>query len=310
MAKAEQITGFDCNADAFRSAARVLRVRFDEVITFHASAMLPDAVDGIHDMRVASRRLRSALRDFSPVFKKQRLEILKNDLKILADTLGAVRDQDVAIASLEKLREQAKTDTIIGRIGALVAERRSFRKQTHSDLKEALSPKFISDLQEVFRAAVDEAGARRKPAAFTFREIGSELIAASLNDLLDRGKRIYEPFNGKALHKLRIAAKRLRYTIELFAQCWNGTIDQYAREISKLQSHLGEVHDCDTWIAYLSRDLKHDSSNRNLDRQTAAWLISEFLRRRTKEYRSALKLWNEWESIAFAERLREDIQLS
>lgn len=307
MAKARKITGLNCNADASEMAARVLRARFDEVISFHAAAMRPRSVNGIHDMRVASRRLRSALRNFSPVFKKRRLEEFKKDLKFLADALGTVRDQDVAIASLKKLREKTENKAIRPEIHHLIAERRSFRKRSHDELKSTLSLKFISGLQQRFRAAVDDAAAPGKSAPFTFREAGSDLILASLNDLLARGTRIYEPFNSKALHKLRLAAKHLRYAIELFAQCWDGTLDPHARAIAKLQSHLGEVHDADAWIEFLGRDIEHNTGRKH-HRQTAAWLISEFTRRRTREYRSALKLWNEWETSNIAERLRDDIR--
>lgn len=306
MAKAKTITGLNCNADASEMAARVLRVRFDEVISFHAAAMRPRSVNGVHDMRVASRRLRSALRDFSPVFKKQRLEEFKNDLKFLADTLGTVRDQDVAIASLKKLREKTENKAIRSEIHHLIAERRPFRKRSHDELKSILSPQFISGLQQRFSAAVDDGAAPNKSAPFTFRETGRDLILASLNDLLDRGTRIYEPFNSKALHKLRLAAKHLRYAIELFAQCWDGSLDEYAKEMAGLQSHLGEVHDADAWIEFLGRDIEHNTGRKH-HRQTAAWLISEFTRRRTKEYRAALKLWNEWETADLAERLRSAI---
>ncbi len=307
MAKAKKITGLNCSADAFEIAARVLRIRFDEVISFHAAAMRPRSVAGIHDMRVASRRLRSALRDFSPVFKKRPLDDFKTDLKYLADALGAVRDQDVAIASLKKLWEKAENKPIRSGINHLIAERRSFRKQAHDELKSILSPKFISDLQQRFRAAVDDGAAPGNSAPFSFGEAGGDVILASLNDLLARGERIYEPFNSKALHKLRLAAKHLRYAIELFAKCWNGTLDQYAKEIADLQSHLGEVHDADAWIEFLGRDIEHNAGR---NRQTAAWLISEFSRRRSKEYRSALEQWNEWETADLAERLRKDILIS
>lgn len=308
MAKAKQIDGLDCNADAFEMAARVLRARFDDMLGFHAAAMRPRSIAGVHDMRVASRRLRSVLRDFSPLFKKESLEEIRTDLKLLADALGAVRDQDVAIDLLKKLREKSENKSIRSGIHHLIVERRSFRRQTHVELKSILSPAFMSDLQKQFRSAIDAARSSQPSASITFREAGSELIAASLRDLLDRGERIYEPFNSKALHKLRLAAKHLRYAIELFAECWEGKLGPYAKAIAKLQSHLGKVHDADAWIEFLAHDIEHDTSRKH-HRQTAAWLISEFTRRRTKEYRSALKLWNYWETSNTAERLRKDIQM-
>jgi CHAD domain-containing protein len=59
--------------------------------------------EGVHDMRVSSRRLRGALRDFMPYLRKRKLGSVLEHVKELADALGAVRDQDVAIAGLQKL---------------------------------------------------------------------------------------------------------------------------------------------------------------------------------------------------------------
>jgi CHAD domain-containing protein len=106
---------------------------------------------------------------------------------------------------------------------------------------------------------------------------------------------------------MRIAAKRLRYAIELFVACWGAKIASFADEIAEMQSFLGEVHDCDIWIEGFGKNLRRGQGNvmtNGSDYQTAAWLLSEFVKKRTKEYRSALKLWSEWEANHFAERMR------
>ncbi|MFN2390604.1 MAG: CHAD domain-containing protein [Pyrinomonadaceae bacterium] len=71
MAKAKEITGLDCAASAMEWAAEVLRVRFDEVVNLRDSALDFSDIEGVHSMRVATRRLRSALRDFTPLMDKR-----------------------------------------------------------------------------------------------------------------------------------------------------------------------------------------------------------------------------------------------
>ena len=110
---------------------------------------------------------------------------------------------------------------------------------------------------------------------------------------------------------MRIAAKRLRYAIELFVVCWGARITPFADEIAEMQSFLGEVHDCDIWIESLGKRLQRGQKSvttNGSDYQTVGWLLSEFVKKRTKEYRSALKLWSEWEANHFAERMRLMIQ--
>jgi len=312
MAKAKEIIGLDCAADALEWAAEVLRVRFDEVMSLRGAALDFSDIEGVHGMRVAARRLRSALHDFTPLMDKRPPKQARKELKRLADALGAVRDQDVAIVALEALQIEAETEPIKEGIGELMKERGSLREAARSDLAKALADHNLDDLQKRFTAAIDRmAGRKKSKKIVSFNEAGRRVINSSLQDLLDLGASLYEPFNIEELHEMRIAAKRLRYAVELFVACWGAKIAPFADEIAEMQSFLGEVHDCDIWIESLSKRLQNGRDNaltNGSDYQTLAWLLSEFVKRRTREYRSALKLWSKWEADRFAERMRETIR--
>jgi len=312
MAKAKEIIGLDCTANALEWVAEVLRVRFDEVVNLRDAALDFSDIEGVHSMRVATRRLRSALRDFMPLMDKRPSKRVRKELKQLADALGAVRDQDVAIVALEALQVEAETEPIKEGIGKLLEERRDSREVARLDLTEALAAHHLNDLQERFTATIDKAVRRKKSKqTVSFNEAGGDIVADSLQDLLDLGASLYEPFNIEELHEMRIAAKRLRYAIELFVACFGERIAPFADEIAEMQSFLGEVHDCDIWIESFGKRLGHGQESvttNGSDYQTAAWLLSEFVKKRTKEYRSALKLWSEWEANHFAERMRAMIQ--
>ncbi|HLM00634.1 MAG TPA: CHAD domain-containing protein [Pyrinomonadaceae bacterium] len=322
MAKAKEITGIDCAADALEWAGRVLSVRFEEVAGLRAAALDFSDIEGVHAMRVSIRRLRSAMRDFMPLMNKRPLKRAIKDLKRTADALGVVRDQDVAIAALSQLQGEAETDAVREGIGNLLREREALRDAARLDLTEALAVGRFNDLSERFTEAIAKAttGGGKKSngrAAVSFNEAGHKVVARGWQDLYDLGASLYHPFNIEELHEMRIAAKRLRYAIELFAACWGEKIAPFAEEVAEMQSFLGEVHDCDLWIENMSRRLQKDlrgagskkgggmSEN---DYTTATWLLSEFIRKRTKEYRSALRLWSEWKINGFAERMRAMIQ--
>jgi len=312
MAKAKEIIGLDCTANALEWVAEVLRVRFDEVVSLRGAALDFSDIEGVHSMRVATRRLRSALRDFMPLMDKRPPKRVRKELKQLADALGAVRDQDVAIVALEELHAKAETELIREGIGKLLEERSNLREIARSDLTQALAIRNLNDLQERFTTAIDKVARRKKSKQIvSFNEAGRDVVAAGLQDLLDLGASLYEPFNIEELHEMRIAAKRLRYAIELFVACWGARTAPFADEITKMQSFLGEVHDCDIWIESLGKRLQRGQKSvttNGSDYQTVGWLLSEFVKKRTKEYRSALKLWSEWEANHFAERMRLMIQ--
>jgi len=312
MAKAKEIIGLDCTANALEWVAEVLRVRFDEVVNLRDAALDFSDIEGVHSMRVATRRLRSALRDFMPLMDKRPSKRVRKELKQLADALGAVRDQDVAIVALEQLQVEAETEPIKEGIGKLLEERSDSREAARLDLTQALAAHHLNDLQQRFAATIDKVVRQKKSKRIvSFKEAGGDVVASSLQDLLDLGASLYEPFKTEELHEMRIAAKRLRYAIELFVVCWGARIEPFADEIAEMQSFLGEVHDCDIWIESFGKHLGRGQENvttNGSDYQTGTWLLSEFVKKRTKEYRSALKLWSEWEANRFTERMRAMIQ--
>ncbi len=312
MAKAKEITGLDCAEDALLWAAEVLRVRFEEVADLRGTAMDFSDIEGVHDMRVATRRLRSALRDFMPLMNKRPSRRVSKELKQLADALGAVRDQDVAVVALEELQADAETELTKEGIGKLLKERHNLREAARLNLTEILSGGNLDDLREQFTAAIDKATKSKKSKRIvSFNEVGRKVVAAGLQELLELGASLYEPFDVEELHEMRIASKRLRYAIELFVACWGAPLAPFADEIARMQSFLGEVHDCDIWIESLGKRLRRKVENAETgegDYQTAVWLLSEFVKKRTREYRSALELWSEWEVSRFSEKMRAIIQ--
>jgi CHAD domain-containing protein len=300
MAKAKQIEGLNCDADAAPTAAKVLSVRFEEILLFHAAALEPDGVDGVHDMRVASRRFRSALRDFGPLFDKKAVKPLKKHVKKVADALGEVRDHDVAIEALASLQEKAPNDVIAAGIELLTGSRRSERSEAHANLIKQVTIDRLADLRHELGEILEQVDEDNEKAQ-TFRSFAANAIERAFERYLERSASIYAPFNDQALHKLRLAAKRFRYALELFDDCWNDELKPFSKHISKIQSSLGQVHDSSEWIGYLSESAR---TAHGPDRQTAAWLISEFVTLRTDEYLKALELWNEWLASDLTSRLR------
>jgi CHAD domain-containing protein len=298
MARAKEVACPDRSPDPQKWLADLLKLRFDEGLSQRAAATDPTNIEGVHDMRVATRRLRGSLRDFDKIVDCRPIKRVTKGLKNLADELGAVRDHDVAIVALGKLMDAAEDQRVRDGIATMIDERRALRDKEHLRLIKVLSVTSIENLQKKFSSAVDAALAQRDLfAPSDLGQAGSGVIAARLQDMIDLGPCVYEPFNKKALHKLRLAAKRLRYAIDLFGDCWNGELGQYADEVAEMQSALGDVHDCDIWIDLMTQRLKGKGGNQRENGRSspaAAWVLSEFVKKRSKEYRAALELWTLW----------------
>lgn len=329
MAKAKQIEGLNCEAEALSGIRLVLRTRLGEMCDLRGAALDWKDIEGVHDMRVASRRLRSAVKDFSGYLGGKK-SVPRRRLKEVADALGDVRDQDVAIEALEKLRAEAGADGVVmgaevsAGIGHLVEERAALRHAARVRLVLIVAERPLAKLRGKFLARLDHVGedggtkegrrGRGAGKAVSFRQAGRKIIAARVADLQDLSNSLHHPFDSEPLHDMRIAAKRLRYAMELFAPCWGGTLKSYAHDVSELQSSLGELRDCDTWIDDLGARLDRNrpspangrtsaANKREELRRAAVWLLDHFTKERGKHFRHALARWEEWETTDFFARL-------
>jgi CHAD domain-containing protein len=108
MAKARDIPGLHADLSYREAAARTVSVRAQEVFE-HAEGVLDTSeIERVHDMRVASRRLRAVLEIYEPCFPRRAWRDVLDDVKALADALGERRDPDVHLAQLEEFAAAVK----------------------------------------------------------------------------------------------------------------------------------------------------------------------------------------------------------
>ena len=151
MAKAREIPDL-AEAPTFRDAARTaVAVRAEEVFE-HAEGVLDTSdIERVHDMRVATRRLRAAMEIFETAFPKKQHRAVLKEVKALADALGERRDRDVAIDAMTKI---GLTLTATDRRGIdhLVGELRDEQRGANAELAAALQHMEESDLRGRLRA--------------------------------------------------------------------------------------------------------------------------------------------------------------
>ena len=303
MAKPREITGLDCEKRSLAWVSKILLTRFDEMAEFRHAATGFAEIKGVHDMRVAARRVRSVLRDVEPFLDKEPLKEVKKALKAISDALGAVRDQDVAIGALKKWAEETEGDDIKAGIDHLAEEKIAKRNTARAYLTGIITAEKVDDLGKGLKAVIKEAAASTEKISFS--DAASRMVAANLDEMLALGPRLYKPFKRNGLHKLRIASKRLRYSLELAALCFGDDSKKLAKEISRMQTFLGELHDCDIWIEDLGERLTGEPGDN--ERDAAVWLLPHFVRKQNKEYLSALEMWEGWRQNDLVSRIQGQI---
>src|SRR3954447_11641448 len=115
MAKARDIDGLHARMPFAEAAAATVGVRAEELFEHSVGVLDTSDIERVHDMRVASRRLRAVLEIYAPCFPKAEFTPLLREVKDLADALGERRDPDVLLdrlATLEAALPKANTPGI------------------------------------------------------------------------------------------------------------------------------------------------------------------------------------------------------
>jgi CHAD domain-containing protein len=137
MAQARPIPGFAESRSFREAAARVVEVRTEEVFEHAEHVLDVTDIERVHDMRVATRRLRAALEIFAICFQPAEHKRALSEVKALADALGGRRDPDVAIAGFERVRD-ALTPAERAGVNHLIDELRGRQAAANQTLAEAI----------------------------------------------------------------------------------------------------------------------------------------------------------------------------
>jgi CHAD domain-containing protein len=103
MAKARDIPGLEPGIPFAEAAARTVAVRAEEVFEHAGGVLDVGDIERVHDMRVATRRLRAVLEIYAPCFPRDEHKSVLRGVKRLADALGERRDPDVQLAAMAAL---------------------------------------------------------------------------------------------------------------------------------------------------------------------------------------------------------------
>ncbi len=275
-------------------------------------------IEYIHRMRVASRRLRAALPLFRPCFPEKQFLNWMKEITRVTRALGEARDADVQIAFLRKFQKKIQNNFDPGNnypgkqssmepairflLETLQKKRTILQKHVLSAMSGLEKSRVHEEMHRVFSTMETEFQATRKrPVLYGIPPVAALRIEKRLGTLLSYEPWVSQPDAVAEHHAMRIAAKKLRYTMEIYGPVYRNNLEKPLRRVKKLQEILGEIHDCDVWIDHITTLLLHERSllrsKKDVKRPETTTLSSLKLLLRDREmererrYRQFMRYW-------------------
>lgn len=225
-------------------AYAVMRRQLGKFLRHEPGVRLGEDPEELHDMRVASRRLRAALLTFEPALseKGRRFE---PELKHFATVLGEVRDLDVQLGRVD-LWISAAPEEDRGSLeelrGALESQRESARKQMLAELDSRRYERLIDTLSRMLRLGPPR---RNRLAGAPVVEAAPDLVRHAYRRARKVGDRLSPDSAAEDYHRLRKRCKRLRYLVEFVEEIYDGPARKLVKRLKPLQDVLGELQDAE-----------------------------------------------------------------
>jgi CHAD domain-containing protein len=231
------------------AAAKTLRFHLVRMLEHEEGTRLGEDIEELHDMRVATRRMRMALRVFDDYLDRDVVRPVLKGLRRTGRTLGAVRDLDVFNEKTRRYLDGLPAERA-GELDGLLAAWRGERERQRERMVEYLDGRryraFVERTLELLDGPVEQLAPRVSLAPRPQR------VAQVLPGVLYGDMGAVWAFDGQLggletplprFHALRIACKGLRYTLEFFEDVLGPGARPLIKRVKGLQDHLGDLQD-------------------------------------------------------------------
>ena len=153
-----QVGDLDCKDPFALAAARIVELRGAEVVDHSRQVLDLSDIERLHQMRVATRRLRAAMEIFAPCFPRKRHKAALREVKEIAAALGERRDRDVSIEALEAFADAVAQADRPG-VRVLIDRLRAEQGRANEELRESLTEERLAELRRTLAELATEARA-------------------------------------------------------------------------------------------------------------------------------------------------------
>lgn len=281
---------------------KVMRFHFAEMLRHEEGTRQGKDIEALHDMRVATRRLRAAFEVFGPAFEPAVLKPHLKGLRAAGRALGEVRDLDVFMEKAQLYLDTLPEDARPGLdplLHSWQAQRESARARMIAHLDSLAYRTFKREFNLFL--SIPGVGARPLPAG----DLPGEPVPEFVRDLapvlvynrlaaVRAFDRILEGARIEQLHALRIEFKKLRYTVEFFREVLGDEAKMVINDLKKIQDHLGDLNDADVATLILRQFLDEwDQAELPLEQRESPEAIVTYLAARHAERHRLLVTFRE-----------------
>ena len=222
---------------AYTAALEALR-GYSKAMLAQVEPLRAEDADAIHDMRVASRRLRAAIAEYGALFEKAAIKPFRAQVRQVTRELSRVRELDVSISILEKHRNALNGPA---RIAANYVLRRLRILRRKESPKTARCADWVAstEFNNLFQALLHSFG-RRKQCQI---KNAKRRVTKHFNNVARIYARWTETQSEEDLHQLRIAFKKLRYTCEVYQKTYGQDMGAFISRLKQVQDWIGDWHD-------------------------------------------------------------------
>jgi len=232
-------------------ACRIFSYQFSCMLSHEEGTIKGKEIEELHDMRVAVRRMRAAAKVFESYLDFEQLEPHLKGLRRTLGSLGEVRDLDVFCEKAEKylktLPPEHEND-LDSLFVVLTEEREKARKNMleylDSEKYRAFKRDFSDALASPETLILSVTNKKHDALPHRVREVLPSILYVRLADIRAYSEWVEGPYLPvERLHRLRIAAKGMRYTLEFFESVLGEDAKTLIKELKALQDQLGDLHD-------------------------------------------------------------------
>jgi triphosphatase len=241
------------NASIGELARAVVRQHLGAMLAHEAGTRLGVDIVELHDLGVATRRLRAALALFGEVLPIGSSAV-RHELKWLAQQLGSVRDLDVQLERFTAMAQppdggRSPGEDSLAELRALLEEERASARE---QLLEALESPRLAQLVERLRAIASDDGGQDGPGAVPAAVAVPPLVLSRHHAAVRAANRARRTGKASDFHRLRIRCKWLRYCLEFTTDLYRGHTQKFIRRLARLQDELGHLQDVEVAIERLT----------------------------------------------------------
>jgi CHAD domain-containing protein len=321
MAKAFDIEGFDVNNNLTDCLHLLFKARTEELFFYYDRLFDNKDIEILHNARVSSRRLLALFKVFRPMFPQKKFVKIYEPLYNFKNILGPVRENDVLLKMIGEYISgfvQQDVKSVMLFFAKLKNDNITARTKLFKN-KELID--FKNHKEKLFRFYEKYLLKQKKNVDLldinlNFKDNAILILPFLFGKVKNFQDKVHNhPRNKTLLHRMRIKAKPLRYTMELYLKAFGEDFKKCYEEIKLFVEKTGDIHDFDIISDYVTNYLKelriYNDTQKGKKEKISTKSLREYLKflkdKRTASFNEVCELLNKWETEDFKSSIENSV---